>query len=244
MRKKQERVCTICARGGSKGVPGKNIRELAGKPLIAWSIEQAHETNLFDVIAVSSDSDEILETAKKYGANILIKRPDEMATDTAGKHPVIRHAVLETEKQTGKQYKTLVDLDATAPLRTAQDIIGAVELMEKENISNVITAAPARRSPYFNLVELHPNGTIDLAKKPKERIVRRQDAPQCFDMNASIYVWNREPFLSDPKNFYPDTKLFVMPEIRSVDIDSELDFKIVELIMQTTNYQEPLSHAA
>lgn len=226
------RLCTICARGGSKGVPGKNLRLLAGRPLIAHSIEHALASGLFDVVAVSSDSDEILEAAARAGAGHLIRRPDELASDTAAKAPAIRHAVAESEVRTGRRFDTLVDLDATAPLRLPEDIVGAVALLEERGVTSVITGAPAHRSPYFNLVERGPDGVVRVAKPLPGGVVRRQDAPACFDMNASIYVWRRDPFMADPKVFYADTLLFEMPPERSLDIDSPLDFEIVGFLME------------
>jgi len=229
------RICTVCARGGSKGVKNKNIRELAGKPLIAYTLEQARASGLFDLIAVSSDSREILETAREYGADLLVERPAELATDTAAKLPVVRHCVEQAEQICGKQFDVVVDMDATSPLRLVDDIRGAVDILEREKVSNVITAAPARRSPYFNLVELGGDGVVRLSKAPEKPIVRRQDSPQCFDMNASIYVWQREALFKYPTVFNADTRLFVMAEERSTDIDNELDFEIVELLMKKRN---------
>lgn len=226
------RVCTICARGGSRGVVGKNIRPLLGKPLIAWTIEQAKATDLFELVAVSSDDARIRDTAMEWGADLAIPRPDELATDVAPKLGAIRHCLVEVSQRTGASYDVLVDLDATSPLRLPSDIIGSVELLDATGATNVITGAEARRSPYFNLVELQGDGSVRLAKVPERPIVRRQDSPQCFDMNASIYVWQVPRFLSEPAVFYPDTRLFVMPPERSVDIDSELDFEIVELLMR------------
>ncbi len=226
------RICTICARGGSKGVKNKNIRELAGKPLIAHTLEQARSTRLFELIAVSSDSPEILDTARRHGADLMVERPPELATDTAAKLPAIRHCVQEAEKYAGKGFDVLVDLDATSPLRLPEDICGAVELLETSGVSNVITAAPARRSPYFNLVELGENNVVRLSKPLAKAIIRRQDSPQCFDMNASIYVWRRDSLFNHPTVFAADTRLFVMPEERSIDIDSELDFEIVKMLME------------
>ena len=227
-----KRICTICARGGSKGVKNKNIRELAGKPLLYYTLYQARASMLFDLIAVSSDSAAILDEARSHGADLLVDRPSELASDTAAKIPAIRHCVEEAELFFGKTFDTIVDLDVTSPLRLVEDIKGAVDLLERSNVSNVITAAPARRSPYFNLVETDIAGVVRLSKPLEEPIVRRQDSPQCFDMNASIYVWERSPLFNNPTVFNSDTRLFVMPEERSIDIDTELDFEIVELIMR------------
>ena len=225
-------LCTICARGGSKGVVGKNARDLLGKPVLAWSIQQARDTGLFDAIAFSSDSDALLDAALQAGADIAVKRPDEMATDTAPKLPAIRHCLEQAIARTGKTPEIFVDLDVTSPLRLASDISGAVDLLRRSGARNVITGAPARRSPYFNLVEQRIDGSVGLSKSATPPIVRRQDAPRCFDMNASIYVWRVGPFLEQPAVFYPDTRLFEMPEERSIDIDSDLDFTLVELLLR------------
>jgi len=227
-----KRLCTICARGGSKGVKNKNIRLLCDKPLIAHTIEQAKISGMFEYIAVSSDSEEILKVAKKWGADFCIRRPDELANDYAAKPPAIRHCLREVERITGKQFQIFVDLDATSPLRVQEDLIKAVQMIEEQKVSNVITACPARRSPYFNLVELSENGVAKLSKKPEIPVPRRQDSPKCFDMNASIYVWSREAILKETNScFFHDTKLYVMPENRSIDIDTELDFQFVEFLM-------------
>jgi CMP-N,N'-diacetyllegionaminic acid synthase len=225
-------LCTICARGGSKGVVGKNARDLLGRPVLAWSIAQARETGLFDAIAFSSDSDALLDAAVKAGADIAVKRPDEMATDTAPKLPAIRHCLEQAMAQTGKTPDIFVDLDVTSPLRLASDITGAVALLRESGARNVITGAPARRSPYFNLVEQRTDGSVGLSKSTNPPVTRRQDAPRCFDMNASIYVWRVAPFLEQPAVFYPDTRLFEMPEERSIDIDSDLDFALVEMLLR------------
>lgn len=227
-----KRLCTICARGGSKGVKNKNVRVIAGKPLIAHTILQAKASGLFDYIAVSSDSEEILAVSKQWGADFIIERPAEMATDKAAKLPAIRHCAEEVEKITGVQFDTFVDLDATSPLRDVSDIQGAVELLETKQVSNVITGMPARRSPYFNMVEVGADGVAQLSKKLDKGVVRRQDAPSCYDMNASIYVWNRNTFLTSETIFNHDTLLFVMPEERSIDIDTELDYKIVSMMLE------------
>lgn len=231
-------ICTICARGGSKGVVGKNSRMLLGRPMLAWTIGQAKQTGLFTTIAFSSDSDPLLEEALRSGADIAVKRPDELATDAAPKIPAIRHCLEQATQRTGHTPEIFVDLDVTAPLRLASDITGAVALLRDSGAPSVITGAPARRSPYFNLVEERKDGTVGLSKIADPPIVRRQDSPRCFDMNASIYVWNVAAFLSDPRVFYPETRLFEMPEERSVDIDSEVDFALVELLLRKQQAQQ------
>ncbi len=223
-------IVSVCARGGSKGVKGKNVRAMLGLPLIVYTLRQAKESGLFDAFAVSSDSDEILAIAEKEGF-LTIKRPEELATDTAAKIPVIRHCLETAEKQLNTQFDYCLDLDCTSPLRSIEDIKACLELLKNENTPNVITAMPARRSPYFNLIEKSADGEVGLAKKLEGQIVRRQDAPECFDMNASIYGWKREVLMSENKLFLKGTALHVMAEERSIDIDSELDFEIVQMIL-------------
>ena len=229
------RICSICARGGSKGIKNKNIKLINGKPLIIYTLEQAKLSNVFDEIAVSSDSEDILKVASEFGIKNLIHRPEYLATDSAPKIPVIQHCVLEVEKNKNLKFNTMVDLDATAPLRSIEDIKNAINLLETKNVSNVITATKSRRSPYFNLVELNEKGVVELSKKIDSQIIRRQDSPKCFDMNASIYVWNRESFFKFNTVFLQDTALYEMPEERSIDIDSELDFEFVEFLIKKNN---------
>lgn len=226
------RLAVICARGGSKGVKGKNLRPLMGKPLLAHTVEQAADSGVFDWIAVSSDSHQILAAGTAAGADFAIERPASLAGDTAAKVPAIRHCALEVERLTGAAMDIVVDLDATAPLRALDDIRGAVTKLEQSTAGNLVTGMTARRSPYFNLVEEQPDGTVRLAKEPATPIVRRQDAPRCFDLNASIFCWKRAALMDGGDSaLAEDTILFEMPEERSIDIDTELDFAFVEFIM-------------
>ena len=231
------RICTICARGGSKGVPGKNLRPLNGRPLIEYTIEQARLSGRFDVIAVSSDDDRILEAASAAGNVNLVRRPDHLASDAARKVDAITHCVQTTERDHGVRFATIVDLDVTSPLRLLEDIVAAIGLLERGSGTNVVTACLSRRSPYFNLVELTHDGYVQLSKSLPEHFTRRQDVPRSFDMNASIYVWRRDEFLTDPQVFYERTVLYEMPEERSIDIDTELDWRIVDMLMSTERGQ-------
>jgi len=228
-------ICTICARGGSKGVSGKNTRMIAGKPLTSWTVEPALATGVFDFIAVSSDSAAILTAARDAGADHTIVRPAALATDHAGKIPAIAHALRAAEAAYGQKANTFVDLDATSPLRDISDITGAIDLLHTTGAPNVITGMTSRHSPYFNMVERKANGAVHISKPLPSMVLRRQDSPACFDMNGSVYVWDRDRFLDDPQVFYSDTQLFEMPEERSVDIDSPLDFKIVEMLLSQKN---------
>lgn len=183
-----KRLCTICARSGSRGVVNKNIRQLGNKPLLAYSILQARASKLFQTIAVSSDCDEILNAAHKWGVDYLIKRPKPLAADNAPKVPAIKHCLVSVEELTGETFDIIVDLDVTSPLRYVSDITDVVRLLETRQISNVITGTPAHHSPYFNIVEIDNQGTVKLSKPLAKPIICRQDTPKCYDLNASIYA--------------------------------------------------------
>lgn len=228
-------LCTICARGGSKGVKNKNIRLLNGKPLIAHTIEQALESNLFDHVVISTDSDQIAEVAKQYGGEVFFTRSEMLSSDTAGKLDVIKDALIKSEAYYGKEYNYHVDLDATSPLRDVADITKSFQQFLKDKNENLITGMTSRRSPYFNLVEVDMNGKVFLSKKLDKPVLRRQDSPKCFDMNASVYIWTRDALLNNSTLFTDKTGLFIMPEERSIDIDAELDFEFVEFLMRKLN---------
>lgn len=225
------RLATILARGGSKGVPGKNVRALAGRPLIAHTIAHAFESGLFDAVAVSSDDPAILDAARAAGVTETVTRPAEMATDEAGKLPAIRHCVADMEARTGADFDVVVDLQPTSPLRTPQDICDAVAMQERLGCSNVISGTEAAASPYFNLVEEQSDGSVALSKRLAGDVLRRQDAPRCFALNGAIYVWRRDALMTSESLWFADTHLFAMPPERSVDIDTEFDFDLAELLM-------------
>jgi CMP-N,N'-diacetyllegionaminic acid synthase len=226
------RICTICARGGSKGIPGKNVHPLMGKPLIGHSVRHALDSGLFDIVAISSDSEAILEAAAAEGPVHLIRRPAELASDKADKTPVMRHAVDTVERETGRSFQTMVDLDATSPLRRLSDIQACVALIEEAGHGNVLTAMPGRRSPYFNQLERAPNGQWGLSKRPESVVTGRQSAPETFDMNASIYAWSRTSFMAGPALYNADTAVHVMPLECSWDIDEPIDFEVVAFLME------------
>lgn len=221
-------LCTICARGGSQGVPGKNIRPLLDKPLIAWTIEQALACPEIDAVYVSTDSEAIADIARRAGAQVPFVRPPELATATAAKIPVIRHLVEWVEANEGR-YDRIIDLDPTSPLREGSDILACLDMLDADT-DVVITAYESDKNPYFNMVEYRPDGSVGLVNSSKTEVTGRQGAPKVYAMNASIYVWHRH---SLPKGLWSGrVKLHVMPRERSIDIDSPLDFKIVELLIQ------------
>lgn len=220
-------IATICARGGSTGLPGKNIRPLMGRPLIAHTIAHALACPGIDRVFVSTDDDAIAEAALAAGAEVPFRRPAELATSTAPKVPVIRHLV-ESVEAMGVHVDRIVDLDPTSPLRAVEDVITCLGMLD-EDTDVVITGYPSEKNPYFNMVEVGPDGLAALCKSVPGGVTGRQSAPPVFSMNASVYVWWRR---SLGKGLWEGrTRLHVMPRERSIDIDSAIDFELVELLM-------------
>tara|TARA_Y100001970_G_scaffold250206_1_gene321702 strand:+ start:21642 stop:22343 length:702 start_codon:yes stop_codon:yes gene_type:complete len=224
-------LCTICARGGSKGVPKKNFKEIAGKPLIAHSIEQAKESNLFEKIVVSTDSVDIQNISKEFGAESWFLRPKELSIDSAPKLPAIRHLFIESEKKFRTEFEYIVDLDASSPLRSIQDITNSFNIFLDSGFENLVSVTESRRNPYFNMIEMD-KGVVKLSKEISPRPTSRQEVPDVYDMNASIYIWKRSSLLNDNHIINSQTGIYMMPEERSYDIDSQLDWQIVEMIME------------
>jgi CMP-N,N'-diacetyllegionaminic acid synthase len=222
------KIITICARGGSQGVPGKNIRSLLGKPLIAWTIEQAIECPDIDGVYVSTDCEAIAEVARQYGARVPFIRPASMATNDAPKIPVIRHLAEWVHANVGN-VEMIVDLDPTSPLREVSDITDCMNMLNTPT-DVVITAYESDKNPYFNMVEINEDGYAKLSKPPISEVFGRQSAPKVYSMNGSVYVWHRTTI---EKGLWGGcTAVHVMPRERSIDIDSSIDFKLVELLMR------------
>lgn len=221
-------IATICARGGSLGVPGKNIRPLLGKPLIVYTIEQALACRAIDAVYVSTDDPAIADIARAAGAKVPFLRPAELATAEAPKLPVIRHLIAAIGAG-GAATERIVDLDPTSPLRDVADIEACIGMLDART-DVVITGYESEKNPYFNMVEVRADGGAQLVKQPNEVVASRQAAPRVYAMNASIYVWHADTL--DKGLWSGHARLHVMPRERSVDIDTELDFKLVELLMK------------
>ena len=189
------RIVTVCARKNSKGLPGKNKLLLGGVPLYVRAIEQAIKSEIFEVIVVSTDDEEIMENSLSHGADIVVERPTELAGDLAGKPETIRHAVIYAEKIVGKNFTIVTDLDITSPLRDISDIKGTVKLLEDLKVNSVVTACQSRRNPYFNLIEEDELGIARVSKQSDPPYLSRQKAPKCFDMNASVHSWQRNSLI-------------------------------------------------
>jgi len=218
-------IATVCARGGSKGLPGKNLRSFAGKPLIAHTIAQALACPLIGGVFVSTDDERIAEVARECGAQVPYRRPAELATDGAPKLPVIEHLVQHIEA-TGRRIDLIVDLQPTSPLRTASDLIEAIEASSRAEL--VVSVTEPSHNPYFSMAEARPDGT--LRPSMPNRNVSRQQAPVVYGLNGSIYVWRRAALAhAATAGFWTVTIVpYVMPRSRSVDIDALEDFELAE----------------
>ena len=231
-------LCTICMRAGSQGVKNKNYRLINGRPLMYFTIKQAVKANIFDHIMVSTDSKRILKRAKLYGADGWFLRPKKLSSNSSSKILALQHALREAEKFYDKKFNFIVDLAVTSPLRKVEDIINAYKIFTKKKADILITGCKSRRNPYFNMVEI-VNKKVKKVKIIKKMVFRRQDAPKTYDMNASIYIWNRKTLMNSgsdiialSRNIKEKVVLYEMPYSRSIDIDSELDFKLVEFLLK------------
>ncbi len=231
---KKNILCTICARAGSKGVKNKNIRNLSGRPLISYTIAQALAWGKAKKVVVSTDSAAIARIAVQYGASVPFMRPGRLATDAAPKLVSIRHALLESERIFKDRYDIVVDLDASAPIRSVKDIDNCLNIFLRKKADTLFSVVRSHRNPYFNMVEEKADGFVKLSKNAPSDIAGRQHAPPVFDMNASIYFYSRE-FILDPKNLTPFSKktaVYLMPELSRYDIDTEADFMFIEFLIK------------
>jgi CMP-N-acetylneuraminic acid synthetase len=226
-------IAFIFARSGSKGLPGKNTRLFAGKPLIAWSIEHALSVNRIERVLVSTDSDEIAEVARSYGAEVPFVRPDELARDNTPEWHAWRHALNYLLDKDGALPEIMVSVPATAPLRLPLDIDNCLDEYEKSDSDIIITVTDAHRSPYFNMVKENADGTVGLVIPPQTALVRRQDAPEVFDITTVAYVVRSEFVMSNGGAFEGKVRHVYVPPERSIDIDTLLDFNIAECLIQS-----------
>ena len=218
----------IFARGGSKGLPGKNLLNLGGKPLLAHSIMIAKDIDKISRIFVSTDSQEIAEVAIEYGAEV-INRPSELAQDDSPEWSSWLHAINWLEDR-GEFFDCFVSLPATAPMRNKSDVIKCIDLLDKQT-DIVVTISESSRSPYFNMVKKDRH-YIKLLVDSEKSYSRRQDAPQIYDMTTVAYV-ARPNFIKNNNNIFDGrVKASIVPKKRAVDIDDEIDFKMAELLMK------------
>ena len=226
----------IFARGGSKGLPGKNIRSLLGKPLIQYSIEVALQTSGIDKVFVSTDDDDIAKVSRSIGA-IVIDRPVELAQDDSPEWEAWQHAISWVKKRYG-DFEEFISLPATSPLRSVKDVESAIYKRSDIGADICIAITPAGRSPYFNMVKKSSNNLIELVSKPANSISRRQDAPEVFDITTVVYVANVEFIMKNNNLFDGVVTSIEVPKHRAVDIDDIYDFNFAESILSNTFNKE------
>ena len=224
-------IALICARGGSKGVPNKNIKLLAGKPLIERSINQAKELKEINRVIVSTDSKEIANIAINAGAQVPFMRPKELAEDDAPEWLVWRHALESINKIDGAYPDILIVVPVTAPLRNVNDLKNCLIEYQKGNVDIIITATDSHRSPYFNMVKIDKEGMANLVISPEETITRRQDTPNIYDMTTVAYVTTPKFVFENDSIFSGKVRHVHIPIERALDIDTLFDFKIAELLL-------------
>ena len=223
-------VAIVFARGGSKGLPGKNIRQLGGKPLIAWSIEHALAVERIGQVIVSTDSEEIAAVARDFGADVPFMRPAELSMDSSPEWLAWRHALGFILETTGALPDVMVSVPTTAPLRLPLDIENCLDEFEKGGADIVISVTDAHRSPYFNMVFSDNKGYSSLVINPHKEIARRQDAPKVFDMTTVAYIVDPKFVKKFDGIFEGRVKSVIIPPERAIDIDTMLDFKITECL--------------
>ena len=228
-------LMTICGRAGSKGVGNKNFRIFLGKPMVSYTIKAAKlfkEKNKNIEIDICLNSDN--EIARKIALEenlFFVERPNELASDIASKVDAIRDVLLKMEKKENKKYDYVIDLDITSPLRKVSDIENVFNKEVETQSDVVFSVVPSRRNPYFNMVERDEKGKIVFSKPVAYTC--RQDAPEVYDMNASIYCYDRNTLIDTSKDpFDEKIEIIIMPEVYVVDIDHEEDFNVMECLVK------------
>lgn len=222
----------ITARGGSKRLPKKNVLELAGKPLIAWTIEAAKKSSKIEDVIVTTDSEEIEKVAIEFGARVPFKRPAELSNDTATSFDVVKHCLDYLNENEDKQVEYLVLLQPTSPLRSSEDIEKAIELLESKKASAVVSVCPTEHSPLWSNT-LDDSLNLDSFLRDEVKNTRSQDLPAYYRLNGAIYVCRVEEFLKE-KSFFLSKNSFayVMSTEDSVDIDTKLDFVVADFLLK------------
>ena len=218
----------IPARGGSKGIPGKNIKPLGGKPLIAYSVEVARQLAPDSDICVSTDDPAIADVVREMGLEVPFMRPDYLATDNCGTYEVLLHAVKFFEKL-GRRYDTMVLLQPTSPLRTADDVRRCLEAYTPD-ADMVVTVVEAASNPYYNCYETDSDGFLHISKGDGS-YVRRQDAPKAWEYNGAVYVINIDSLKQMPLSKFPRRRMVEMERSRSIDLDTPLDWMVAEAVV-------------
>lgn len=223
-------ICFIGARAGSKGVPGKNIRLLAGKPLITYTIESALNSKNFSHVIVSTEDKEIAKIAKKSGAEVPFMRPKKFATSSAGMTDVILHGIKKL-RELRYDFDIIVNRDCTVPFIRNKDIKGAINLFRKSKCDEVVGVYKQHLNPYFNMMELNSNGFLELSKKKGKRPKGRQDAPIVYQLNG-LFVFDVDKLLKYKEPLLPKTLPYEIPVETGLMIDTEIEFRLAEMIVK------------
>ena len=226
-------LLTICARGGSKGIPNKNLKIINGKPLIWYTLSFAkklHDLMELDIV-LSSDSEEILNSAKQFSIIKRHKRIPKLATDEVGKIDVLKD-ILDLQELQGKRYDYIIDLDVTSPIRTLEGVISAFEkLKSNDRALNIFSVSKASKNPYFNMVEPRLDGFVKISKS-KQEVLSRQKAPEVFQLNASYYIYKSKFFELKKRSAITDQSLaYVVPHL-CFDIDEEVDLLFLDFLLK------------
>lgn len=225
------RYAFIFARGGSKGLPGKNIKDLLGKPLIVYSIETALQTEKIDKVFVSTDNEQIATISLAAGAEI-IPRPAHLATDKSPEWLSWQHAIHWVNHKYG-EFEQFISLPATSPLRSVEDVESAMNKLNSCKADICISTTPANRSPYFNMVKETASGNVELVNAPSTEVYRRQDAPQVYDITTVVYV-AKPSYIQRVNNLFAgNVAHIIVPKERAIDIDDIYDFKLAEAILSS-----------
>lgn len=219
----------IPARGGSKGIPGKNIKELGGKPLIYYTIDIARSLFPDEQICVSTDDNDIINTVEKYGLKVPFIRPAELSSDTASSQDVIFHA-LEFYKSSGKKYKYTLLLQPTSPFRTEQQLKELIDIASKSNFEMIVSVKETEANPYFVLMEENENGI--LIKSKPSNFTQRQDCPNVWEVNGAFYLINNHELIAQGGMSNLQKKKFVMDALHSVDLDTPIDWSYAEFLIK------------
>ena len=225
-------LITIPARGGSKGIPRKNIKPLNGKPLIYYAIDTARSITADDNICVSTDDMEIKSVVEDYGLRVPFLRPDELSTDTAGTYEVLLHALDYYEKQ-GKHYDIVLLLQTTSPFRTAEQVKEALALYDRSQADMVVSVKECPSNPYYNVFEEDENGFLHVCKG-NGNIFRRQDAPKVYEYNGAIYIMDAEKLKTTHMHKMQKRVKYIMDAQSSFDLDTMQDWEMAEMILKTS----------
>lgn len=222
----------IFARGGSKGLPRKNVLPLAGKPLIAHAIEAAKQSRWIQKVVVSTDDPEIADVSRRYGAEVPFVRPEELSGDKSPECLAWVHALDTVERLDGRKIDLFCSVPATAPLRTSADVDAVIEALLESDADVSVTVSESRRNPYFSMVNIHDDGIARVVMGPEKAVLRRQDAPVCYDLVPSAYAATPEFVRRGVSVLQARLKAVPIPADRAVDIDDELDLEIAELLLR------------